>query len=205
MYKITRADGALLGIVERPLYIKRHENGCITLADENTAEGVAYNSTPYNLAGGDAFADGDSVSVGGLSDARISMALEEAVAQAQASTAEPSATVGVLADGLPAWEAGKTYEKQYTLFTYDGKVGYTRQANLTALEVYPPFSTGTEALYGVRPVPDDNGVYPYVYNMAAKVGMRVRDEGVVYICIQAVDPLLYPPAQVPAHFEEAVE
>lgn len=127
--------------------------------------------------------------------------LAEAVDTAQASSAAPSATVGVLFDGIAPWEPGKTYEKMYTLFTYDGKVGFTRQPNLTALDVYPPFSTGTEALYGVRPAPDDEGIYPYVYNMAAKVGMRVREGDVVYKCYQAIDPVLYPPSQIPAHFE----
>ena len=127
--------------------------------------------------------------------------LTEAVDAAQASSDVPSATVGVLFDGIASWEPGKTYEKMYTLFTYDGKVGFTRQPNLTALDVYPPFSVGTEALYGVRPAPDDEGVYPYVYNMAAKVGMRVREGDVVYKCYQAIDPVLYPPSQIPAHFE----
>lgn len=57
-----------------------------------------------------------------------------------------------------------------------------------------------EAIYGVRPAPDDNGVYPYVYNMAASVGMRVREGDNVYVCIQPADPLLYPPSQVAALF-----
>lgn len=131
--------------------------------------------------------------------------LDEAVTLAQASNEVPSATVGVLIDGLETWEPGKTYEKVYTLFSYDGKVGFTRQPNLTTQAVYPPFSAGTEALYGVRPAPDADGVYPYVYNMAAKVGMKVRDGGVVYECYQAIDPVLYPPASIPAHFREWVE
>lgn len=128
--------------------------------------------------------------------------LNEAVATAQSSGGAPSATVGILADGIPAWKAGKTYEKQYTLFTHDGKVGFTRQPNLTAQAHYPPFSIGTESLYGVRSIPDENGVYPYIYNMAASVGMRVSDGDMVYECIQAIDPMLYPPGVIPAHFVE---
>lgn len=131
--------------------------------------------------------------------------LSEAVDMAQASNKAPSATAGVLVEGLEPWTPGKTYEKMYTLFSYDGKVGFTRQPNLTTQEIYPPFSVGTEALYGVRPAPDADGVYPYVYNMAAKVGMKVRDGGVVYECYQAIDPVLYPPTSIPAHFREWVE
>ena len=50
-----------------------------------------------------------------------------------------------------------------------------------------------EAIYGVRPIPDDDGVYPYVYNMAAVAGMRVRENGETYVCTRDIDPLLYPP------------
>lgn len=131
--------------------------------------------------------------------------LTEAVTTAQAATEAPSATVGVLSDGIPAWKPGKTYEKQYTLFTHDGKVGFTRQPNLTAQAHYPPFSIGTESLYGVRSVPDENGVYPYIYNMAASVGMKVSDGDMVYECIQAIDPMLHPPGAIPAHFVEVRE
>lgn len=124
--------------------------------------------------------------------------LAEGARMAQASGAEPAATVGVLADGFPAWEPDKAY-KLNEIFVYDGKVGFARQA-LTSSSVYPPFSTGTEALYGVRPAPDEDGVYPYVYNMAVTVGMRVSNNGKTYKCIQAANPLLYSPETVPALF-----
>lgn len=122
-------------------------------------------------------------------------------AQSQAAKAAPIATVGVFIGGFAPWEAGKAYA-QYDLFSYDGKVGFCRQA-VTSAAHQPPFSTGMEAIYGVRPAPDDNGVYPYVYNMAASVGMRVRSakDGAVYTCYRAIDPLLYDPADIQAHFE----
>ena len=124
--------------------------------------------------------------------------LAEGVRLVMESGAEPAATAGVLVDGFPAWEPDKAYALN-EVFAYDGKVGFARQA-LTSSSVYPPFSTGTEALYGVRPAPDADGVYPYVYNMAVTVGMRVRDNDIVYRCIQAANPLLYAPGDVPALF-----
>ena len=124
--------------------------------------------------------------------------LAEGVRIVQASGAEPAATVGVLVDGFPAWEADKAYALN-EVFRYDGKVGFVRQA-LTSSSVYPPFSTGTEALYGVRPAPDEDGVYPYVYNMAVTVGMRVSNNGKTYKCIQAANPLLYAPEDAPSLF-----
>ena len=117
----------------------------------------------------------------------------EGAALAQASTEEPPATVGVLAEGFQMWAPDREY-KQYELFGHENKVGFARQA-LTSSAVYPPFSPGTEAQYGVRPIPDDLGIYPYEYNMAASEGMKVRDaEGIVWYCYNPVDPLLWPPA-----------
>ena len=63
-------------------------------------------------------------------------------------------------------------------------------------------TVGTEALYGAKPSPDTEGVYPYVYNMAAVAGMRVRENGETYVCTRDIDPLLYPPSQVTAHFNK---
>lgn len=130
---------------------------------------------------------------------RIQALVVEGAALAQASTEEPDATVGILADGFDPWEPDREY-RQYELFTHDGRVGFARQA-LTSSSVYPPFSPGVEALYGIRPIPDRNGVYPYEYNMAASVGMRVREGDAIYRCYNPIDPMLWPPSQIPAHFE----
>ena len=115
----------------------------------------------------------------------------------------PGAETGIFAEGADKWEAGKEY-KQYDLFCHNGAMGYVKQAH-TSQAIYPPFTTGTEALYGARPAPDENGVYPYVYNMAASIGMRVRENGVVWQCIQAIGDMLYPPEQLAAHFVEVME
>lgn len=113
--------------------------------------------------------------------------------------AEPPVSAGVFTYG--EWQPDTAYE-QYALFTYQGNAGFVRQAH-TSLAVYPPFSVGTEALYGARPSPDSEGVYPYVYNMKVEVGMKVHSEkdSNVYTAIQPADPLLYDPADVPALFE----
>lgn len=116
----------------------------------------------------------------------------------QSLNAEPPVSAGVFTYG--EWQPDTQYE-QYALFTYQGNAGFVRQAH-TSLAVYPPFSTGTEALYGARPSLDVNGIYPYVYNMKVEVGMKVRSNknGNVYIAIQPADPLLYDPADASALF-----
>lgn len=99
------------------------------------------------------------------------------------------------------WAPGKEYALG-DLFTFNGVPGFARQAH-TAQEIYPPFSVGVEALYGARPRKGPDGVYVYTYNMKAEVGMRVRSEnGGVYVCKQAADPLLFDPKDVPALFDK---
>ena len=123
-----------------------------------------------------------------------------AAGAAQIAVHVPVATAGLFAPALPAWEPGTSYA-QYAPFVHEGTVHFARQA-VTALEHQPPGSTGMEAIYGVRPVPDAEGIYPYTYNMAASAGMRVREGDAVYVCTREIDPLLYPPSQVAAHFDK---
>ena len=51
MYKIITNTGET-HLTEKPTFIRKHENGCFILTDEATADGVAYNGTPYLFADG---------------------------------------------------------------------------------------------------------------------------------------------------------
>lgn len=126
-----------------------------------------------------------------------------------ATSNSPMADSGVFASGVDEWKAGVEY-KLNDLFTYQGNMGYVKQPTLTSLDVYPPFSVGTEALYGARPKPDADGVYPYVYNMGIYEGMLVRDDdGVLYRSITGTQErpteLLYHPKYVPTLLEKVEE
>ena len=130
-------------------------------------------------------------------------------AYCEATSNAPMADVGVFASGVDEWKAGVEY-KLNDLFTYQGNMGYVKQPTLTSLGVYPPFSVGTEALYGARPKPDADGVYPYVYNMGIYEGMLVRDDdGVLYRSITGTQErpteLLYHPKYVPTLLEKVEE
>lgn len=119
-----------------------------------------------------------------------------------ATSNPPMADVGVFAGGVEEWKPNTEY-KLNDLFSYEGNMGYVKQPTLTSLGIYPPFSTGTEALYGARPKPDADGIYPYVYNMGIYEGMLVRDDdGFVYRSITGTQErpteLLYHPKDVPA-------
>lgn len=124
--------------------------------------------------------------------------------QVKQMDADPPADVGVFGSStFPAFEFGKAYEKN-ELFSYEGKPGFVRQAH-TSQSTWIPFTTGTESLYGARPKMNEDGTFDYVYNMAATVGMRVRDGGKLYECIQAIDVMIWPPSEIPAHFTEVSE
>lgn len=112
----------------------------------------------------------------------------------------PTADSGLFVESVEPWEAGRAYNRN-DLFSYEGKMGFVKQAH-TSQAHWLPFSVGTEALYGARPAPNADGVYPYAYNMAADVGMRVLDpdDGIVYECIQVINDMLYKPHDIPAHF-----
>ena len=126
-----------------------------------------------------------------------------------ATSNPPMADSGVFASGVEEWKPDTEY-KLNDLFTYQGNMGYVKQPTLTSLDVYPPFSVGTEALYGARPKPDADGVYPYVYNMGIYEGMLVRDDdGVLYRSITGTQErpteLLYHPKYVPTLLEKVEE
>lgn len=113
-------------------------------------------------------------------------------------------TVGIFDKSFPEWQKDKQYKKN-DLFVYQGKAGYVKQPSLTSQEIFPPFSVGTEALYGARPKPDTDGIYPYVYNMGIFEGMRVKgNDGLIYKSISGTyenpTELLYPPEEAPSLF-----
>lgn len=123
-----------------------------------------------------------------------------------ATSNPPMADSGVFASGVKEWKPDTEY-KLNDLFSYEGNMGYVKQPTLTSLDIYPPFSAGTEALYGARPKPYADGIYPYVYNMGIYEGMLVRDDdGVLYRSITGTQEkpteLLYHPKDVPAMMEK---
>ena len=201
MYRVI-LQGAQIALEDKLAFVRKQGNGFLVRCSEEDAQGIVVDdSTVYHLYGKPSLPGADTVHVEEFSGrSRLAAIAAEGAALAAESGQDPRASAGLLYDGLPHWEAGRAYAKN-ELFTYAGMVGYARQAH-TSQAAYTPFSTGTESLYGVRPVPDDYGVYPYVYNMRSEGGMRVRSakDSAVYVAIQPADPLLYDPADVPALF-----
>lgn len=118
-------------------------------------------------------------------------------------------TAGLFSKEFPKWQPDKQY-KQNELFVYNEVSGYVKQPRLISQIEYEPFTVGTEALYGARPKPDSDGVYPYVYNMGIYAGILVRgNDGNVYRSktgtYDTPTELLYEPKDVPAMLERVVE
>ena len=63
MYRVIKIDGTELGIVDSVTYIKFGISGDYTVATEQDAIGVAFDSTPYNLIGHDEIQGADTVVV----------------------------------------------------------------------------------------------------------------------------------------------
>lgn len=63
MYKlINTKDGSTVGSTEKPYFIRKKEStGCYIPADKESAQGVAYQSTAYNICGKDGVGATDTV------------------------------------------------------------------------------------------------------------------------------------------------
>lgn len=194
MYNITK-NGVPFAMLDNLVPVKLNRNNIYIPCDLIDAEGI--------VIGNDYVEPIEGLEIRYMDGANKIDTMNYAGAQAmqaamQALDTEPPVSAGVFTYG--EWEPGAWYE-QHALFTYEGNAGFVRQAH-TSLAVYPPFSAGTEALYGARPSPDSEGVYPYVYNMKVEKGMKVRSEkdGNVYVSINEADPLLYDPADAVSIF-----
>ena len=120
----------------------------------------------------------------------------------QSLNAEPPVSAGVFT--YDEWKPNVKY-KQYAMFQHNGNPYFAKQEH-TSLEVYPPDIKGVESLYGARPSPDIGGIYPYIYNMAVELGMKVRSakDSNIYECYaNATDTLVDDPVDVPAIFRLA--
>ena len=191
MYSITK-NGVLLSNEDNLVPVKLNRNNIYIPCELIEAEGIVIHNDYVEPIEGLEIRWLD----GGTTIDRMNSAGAEAM---QSLKAAPPVSAGVFT--YDEWKANTPY-KQYDLFTYQGVAGFIRQAH-TSLAVYPPFSVGTEALYGARPAADTEGIYPYVYNMRVTVGMRVRSEkdGNVYVAINEADPLLYDPVDAVSIFE----
>lgn len=191
MYTITK-NGIQLSIEDNLVPVKLNRNNIYVPCELTEAEGIVIGNDYVEPIEGLEIRYMDGVN-------KINRMNTVGAEAMQSLNADPPVSAGVFT--YDEWQPDMQYE-QYALFTYQGNAGFVRQAH-TSLAVYPPFSTGTEALYGARPSPDVNGIYPYVYNMKVEVGMKVRSEkdGNIYTAIQVADPLLYDPADAVSIFE----
>lgn len=198
MYEIIK-DGERFILCDELILVKKNRNDIYIPVEQTEAEGV--------VIGNDVVEPIGNVDIYWFDGANRINLLNTAGAEivqtsAKSSGTEPSANAGVFT--YDEWRENTDYE-QYDMFTYKGNAYFAKQ-KFTSSSVYPPDALGVEALYGIRPTPDSEGVYPYTRNMAVTIGMKVRSakDNNVYVCYaNATNTLVYDPADVSAIFNKA--
>lgn len=198
MYEIIK-DSERFILCDELILVKKNRNNIYIPVEQTEAEGV--------VIGNDVVEPIGNVDIYWFDGANRINLLNTAGAEivqtsAKSSGTEPSANAGVFT--YDEWRENTDYE-QYDMFTYKGNAYFAKQ-KFTSSSVYPPDALGVEALYGIRPTPDSEGVYPYVRNMAVTIGMKVRSvkDGNVYVCYaNATNTLVYDPVDAPSIFNKA--
>lgn len=62
MYRIVK-DGMLIGLTDKPNYIRKQDNGSYGLCPECDAQGIVFEGVVYHLLGRDGMADVDHVTL----------------------------------------------------------------------------------------------------------------------------------------------
>lgn len=114
-------------------------------------------------------------------------------------TANPDPEIAYFADGYPEWVADNGLEETNHISRYKGVVYQCINAIQRYAHYTPDVATNN---YNPYPEPDKDGVFPYVYGMGVKVGMKEKYNGVVYVAIQAMTKQINPPSELPAIFQE---
>lgn len=115
-------------------------------------------------------------------------------------TTEQIPEAGLLTDSVTEWVADNGTQKKGTYVRYKGILYYTATDIQRIANYAPDMATNN---YFPCPKPDKNGVYPYMYGMLAKEGMKISKNGVVYVATSNVGnayKLVYAPSTVPALF-----
>ena len=101
MYKIINTNnGEFLGYTEKPIWIRKHKNGCFVQTEHKNAQGIAFQSTPYSIGGLDGFdivvvVEDDVSNI--FTDKPTSAAMEDAMCEMDAITDE---RIAALEDAL---------------------------------------------------------------------------------------------------------
>ena len=127
--------------------------------------------------------------------------IKQTGASATQEQANPPADIGIFADGYPEWVQDDGLEELYHISYYPKtRIVYQCINPIQRFAQYTPDVATNN--YNPYPEPDADGVFPYVYGMGVKIGMRERDpNGKVYVAIQAMTKQLNPPSELAAIFQ----
>ena len=114
-------------------------------------------------------------------------------------TSDPDPEIGYFFNAYPEWVADGGLEETNHISRYNGVVYQCINSIQRYAHYTPDVATNN---YNPYPEPDKDGVYPYVYGMGVKAGMKEKYNGVVYVAIQAMTKQINPPSELPAIFQE---
>lgn len=202
MYKIqSDTTGAVIGLTEKPNYIRLTDNGCFALCAEAEATGICYNGAVYALFWSDELksAAADTVSLQFYDAGAAMAAAEETAAMAhqlsavsrlyvQANEATvPDAAALEMPDLFRTWEEvlsdGSALAKDAIINGGGQLYRVVQDGGVTPQEHQPPHGEGMLAVY--RPIePDHAGTQedpiPWAYGMDCRAGQYFSYNGKIY-------------------------
>lgn len=95
MFRIFK-DGEALATVNTPSWVKKQENGCFSLCDMETAQGVVVDGTVYHVAGKPEIDGAETVVLGEISETAYQMEQQAAAANSQLQTETALAELSIL-------------------------------------------------------------------------------------------------------------
>lgn len=202
MYKIqSDTTGAVIGLTEKPNYIRLTDNGCFALCAEAEATGICYNGAVYALFWNDELksAAADTVSLQFYDAGAAMAAAEETAAMAhqlsavsrlyvQANEATvPDAAALEMPDLFRTWEEvlsdGSALAKDAIINDGGQLYRVVQDGGVTPQEHQPPHGEGMLAVY--RSIePDHAGTQedpiPWAYGMDCRAGQYFSYNGKIY-------------------------
>lgn len=202
MYKIqSDTTGAVIGLTEKPNYIRLADNGCFALCAEAEATGICYNGVVYALFWSDELksAAADTVSLQPYDAGAAMAAAEETAAMAhqlsaasrlyvQANEAAvPDAAALEMPNLFRTWAEvladGSTLAKDAIINDGGQLYRVVQDGGVTPQEHQPPHGEGMLAVY--RPIePEHAGTQedpiPWVYGMDCRAGQYFSYNGKIY-------------------------
>lgn len=216
MYRIWK-ETEVLGICEKPCYVKRHPNGCYITSMAEDAEGIVFRGRPYALSAG-GMGDCEAVAIeeidaGDILDARKASTdeVETAVRLILKEKTDVSDTDAVRMQNLfPDWKEALQSGEMLALDTVvrHNEQLYRVVQSVTPMEHQPPGGEGMLAIY--RPIDmgqagTQEDPIRWVYGIDCTAGLYYEYQWTRYLCNGDMKPCVWAPDSGIWQWTEVIE